>query len=271
MPRLIDQDGRAATIKNEAGRTVNAEEADGWRYRSAARSDRGRVRARNEDSVVNRPEIGLWAVADGMGGHNRGDRASGIIREALADLPPSAGLDAMIVALRERLAAAHARVRAESSGLSGSTVVALATRGARYACLWAGDSRLYRCARGGIERLTTDHSLVQELVSSGAIAEEAARGHPLANRITRAVGVEPTLSLDLREGEIAEGERFLLSSDGLHGLLDDTDLARLAGAEDLEAAAEALITAALEAGGTDNVSLVLVTVERRSPGNPGRG
>ncbi len=272
MPTSIDQDGWAATTKNEAGRTVNAEEANGWRYRSVARTDRGRVRARNEDSVVDRSEVGLWAVADGMGGHNRGDRASAIILEELANLEPPVGSGTMIGAVHERLSTAHARLRAElgAGGPSGSTVVALAIEGNRYACLWAGDSRLYRCARGAIEQLTTDHSLVQELVSSGAIAAQAARGHPLANRVTRAVGVEPTLNLEVREGEVAEGERFLLSSDGLHGLLDERVLARLAAVDDLEAAAEGLIAAALDAGGTDNVSLVLVTVERQRRGDPGR-
>jgi serine/threonine protein phosphatase PrpC len=248
---------------------VKPDEVGVWRYRSVARSDRGRVRARNEDVVVDRPEVGVWAVADGMGGHDRGDRASGIVKEELARLRPSAaGLDGMVAAVRDSLSAAHARLRAEfgSSGSSGTTVVVLVVEDDRYVCLWAGDSRLYRCAHGTVERLTTDHSLVQELVSSGAITPQAAQGHPLANRITRAVGVEPTLDLEMRGGRCVDGERFLLSSDGLHGLVDDEAVARLATINDLDAAAEALISAALEAGGTDNVSLVLVAVENRRHG-----
>ncbi len=263
--------------KNEQGgersRNVNAGEAGTWRYRSAARSDKGRVRARNEDSVVDRPEAGVWAVADGMGGHDRGDRASAIIREELAGLErPDGPAGALAGAVRERLDAAHARVRAElgGGGPSGSTVVALAIEGGRYACFWAGDSRLYRCAGGAIERLTTDHSLVQELVDAGALPAAAAGGHPLSNRITRAVGVEAALDLAVREGEVADGERYLLSSDGLHGLLDDPALARLAAGDDLDEAADALVAAALDAGGTDNVSVVLVAVEggRRRGADP---
>jgi serine/threonine protein phosphatase PrpC len=248
---------------------VKPDEVGVWRYRSVARSDRGRVRTRNEDIVLDRPEVGIWAVADGMGGHDRGDRASGIVKEELARLQPSAaGLNGTVAAVRDGLSAAHARLRAEfgSGGSSGTTVVVLVAEGDRYVCLWAGDSRLYRCAHGAVERLTTDHSLVQELVSSGAITPEAAHGHPLANRITRAVGVEPTLDLEVRGGKCVDGERFLLSSDGLHGLVDDEDVARLAAIADLDAAADALMAAALDAGGTDNVSLALVAVENRQHG-----
>jgi serine/threonine protein phosphatase PrpC len=225
------------------------------------------VRPRNEDSVVNRPTVGIWAVADGMGGHNRGDRASHILEEELTRLQPKPAESAVAPeAMREGISAAHERVRSElgGAGMSGTTVVALAIRGDRYTCLWAGDSRLYRCADGRIELLTTDHSVVQELVDAGAITPEAAVRHPLRNRITRAVGVEPTLDLQMRHGEVRSGERFLLSSDGLHGLVDAAELGRLAAIDDLDEAADALVGAALDAGGKDNVSLVLVAAERRS-------
>ena len=214
--------------------------------------------------MVNRPEVGLWAVADGMGGHNRGDRASRILEEELTKLVPlPAEHEIRADAVRAGIVAAHARVRAElgGAGTSGTTVVALAVEGGRYTCLWAGDSRLYRCAHGAMELLTTDHSVVQELVDAGALAPEAARGHPLSNRITRAVGVEPNVDLQVRLGEVLDGERFLLSSDGLHGLVDAATLARLAAQDDLDTAAEALVSAALDAGGTDNISLVLVAAE----------
>ncbi len=246
---------------------MTADSSRQWQFRSVARTDRGLVRPRNEDSVVDRPTVGIWAVADGMGGHNRGDRASHILQEELTRLQPEpAESEIAAEAMREGISAAHERVRSElgTSGMSGTTVVALAIRGDRYTCLWAGDSRLYRCTDHKVELLTTDHSVVQELVDAGAITAEAAVRHPLRNRITRAVGVEPTLDLQVRHGEVHSGERFLLCSDGLHGLVDAQALGRLAGIADLDQAADAMVAAALEAGGRDNVSLVLVAADRRS-------
>ena len=167
--------------------------------------------------------------------------------------------------MRSGISAAHERVRSElgGAGMSGTTVVALAIRGGRYTCMWAGDSRLYCCAKGAVELLTTDHSVVQELVDAGAITPEAAVRHPLRNRITRAVGVEPTLELQVRHGDVHSGDRFLLSSDGLHGLVDARALGRLAALDDLDAAADAMVAAALDAGGRDNISVVLVDAESR--------
>jgi serine/threonine protein phosphatase PrpC len=245
---------------------VTAEHGRQWQYRSVARTDRGLVRPRNEDSVVDRPAVGIWAVADGMGGHNRGDRASHILQEELTRLQPEpAETQVAAEAMREGISAAHERVRSElgGSGMSGTTVVALAIRGDRYTCLWAGDSRLYRCAGAAVELLTTDHSVVQELVDAGAITPEAAIGHPLRNRITRAVGVEPTLDLQVRHGEVRSGERFLLCSDGLHGFVDAPTMGRLAAITSLDEAADALVGAALDAGGKDNISLVLVAADCR--------
>lgn len=252
--------------RTEAAEIVTAEHSRHCQYRSVARTDRGLVRQRNEDSVVNRPAVGIWAVADGMGGHNRGDRASHILQEELTRLQPEpAQSEVDVEAIRGGISAAHQRVRAElgGTGMSGTTVVALAITGRRYTCLWAGDSRLYRCRRGGVELLTTDHSVVQELVDAGAITPEAAVRHPLRNRITRAVGIESALDLQARHGEVHAGERFLLCSDGLHGLVDARALERLATIDDLDAAADALVAAALDAGGKDNISLVLVAAESR--------
>ena len=245
---------------------MTADNSRQWHYRSVARTDRGLVRPRNEDSVVNRPNVGVWAVADGMGGHNRGDRASTILQEELTRLQPEpAETQVGVEAMREGISAAHERVRSElgTTGMSGTTVVALALRGDRYTCLWAGDSRLYRCVDGRVELLTSDHSVVQELVDAGAITPEAAVRHPLRNRITRAVGVEPTLELQTRHGEVHPGERFLLCSDGLHGFVEAATMGRLAAIDNLDEAADALVDAALEAGGRDNISLVLIATDHR--------
>jgi serine/threonine protein phosphatase Stp1 len=227
-----------------------------------ARTDTGLRRELNEDSVVDCPDAGLWAVADGMGGLHHGERASGMIRETLEGLAPAADLDAYVAAVRDRIASVDARLRDEAgSGTSGSAVVALLAADGRFACAWAGDSRLYRWRAGRLERLTRDHSLVQDLVASGTLSDEDAHGHPLANRITRAVGVGARLELDVARGVLAPGDRYLLSSDGLHGVVTDAAIAELMQSPDLDAAADGLIAAVLRAGAPDNVSVVLVAVE----------
>jgi serine/threonine protein phosphatase Stp1 len=235
------------------------------RWRSVARTDTGLVRGHNEDSFVDRPAAGVWAVADGMGGHSRGEVASGRIREALEGLEHGGDLEAGVAAARGALLAVHQGLRAEGADggrAAGSTVVALLAAGDRFACCWAGDSRLYRLREGRLERLTRDHSLVEDLVASGVLAPAAARTHPLAHRITRAVGaVEGPLELDVATGALAAGDLFLLCSDGLHGVLPDAAIALpLRAFADLGRAADVLVEATRRAGAPDNVTVVLVAV-----------
>jgi serine/threonine protein phosphatase PrpC len=234
-----------------------------WRYRSVARTDVGLVRARNEDGLVDRPDDGLWAVVDGMGGHAGGARASGLIRDALAQLAVLPNPDAWLAAVRARIEDVHAKLHAEAAGgRAGSTVVVLLALGGRFACIWAGDSRLQRLRAGRLERLSRDHSLVEELVASGTVPPEHAHRHPLANRITRAVGIGQRLELDVIEGSFAPGDRYLLSSDGLHGVVREARIAELLATPDLDVAADRLIAAVREAGAPDNVTIVLVAVDR---------
>ena len=234
----------------------------GWRYRSVSRSDVGLVRDRNEDDLVDRPDAGIWAVADGIGGHEGGQRSSSLIRERLDALPPVTDPAADLRALTQGLQEVHAQLRAESRhGPRGSTVVALLAAGARFVCTWVGDSRLYRWRAGQLERLTRDHSLVEELIASGTLTPEAARGHPLASRITRAVGVGDDLEVESETGVFQPGERYLLLSDGLHGVLSATLIGKLLALPDLDAAVDGMIAAVKRAGAPDNVSVVLVAVE----------
>ena len=226
---------------------------------SAARTHVGKVRKLNEDSFVDRPEAGLFAVADGMGGLSRGDHASGLLRSALENIALPDDLPGCVQALRDEIQGVNSELHAAvGGGRQGSTIVAVVVRGASFACLWAGDSRLYRNGRAPLDQITRDHSLVQDLVDSGAVSPAAARRHPLSNRITRAVGVESRVDIDVAQGELRSGDRMLLSSDGLHGFVDEEEIARLVGAEDLGAAADALIEAALDAGGRDNITVVLL-------------
>jgi len=228
---------------------------------SSAATDKGRVRGRNEDQVVCRPEIGLWAVADGAGGHGSGDVASAAIAEALNAIPPGLSAAEMLAQLRLRLAAVHAELlekaaAREQGGTIASTVVVMLVRGEHYAALWAGDSRLYLLRGGTLLRVTRDHSLVQEMVDAGDLTPEEAEHHPRGNIITRAVGAGEELELDKVVGRVEPGDRFLLCSDGLFKDLSEAEIAALL-ADGGDAAA--LVEAANAAGARDNVSAVVMT------------
>jgi serine/threonine protein phosphatase PrpC len=243
--------------------------------RSTGLSHVGRVRRLNEDAWLARPDLGLWAVADGMGGHRRGDLASRTIVEALGRLPPPTDAPAHLRAVEAALSGVHAvlhRVaRDETGDVCGSTVAVLLAFERHFAVLWAGDSRVYRLRARRLERLTRDHSLVEELMASGRLDAEAARVHPLRNRITRAVGVEGPLLLERRQGELAAGDLFLLCSDGLTGHLDDETIAGHLAGQEPETAAVTLVEATLAEGASDNVTVVLVAVEEATAATwPGR-
>lgn len=240
----------------------------GWRYSSASRTDQGLVRAQNEDSLVDRAEHGIWAVADGIGGHEGGQRSSTLIRGVLEAEPAVVDPEADLVRVSKGLQSVHAQLRSESRfGPRGSTVVVLLAAGPHFACTWVGDSRLYRWRAGRLESLTQDHSLVAELVASGTLTPEAARGHPLATRITRAVGVgSEQLETETMAGDFAPGDRYLLSSDGLHGVLSEALIAKLIALPDLENAVDGMIAAVKRAGAPDNVTVVLVAAEPEESG-----
>lgn len=238
----------------------------------------GAVRSYNEDTLVRRPDAGLWAVADGAGGHRTGDVASGMIATALGGIPASLGAGEALSQIRLRLAAVHQalRVRAVQEGGAGSviasTVVVLLVRNGHFVCLWAGDSRVYLLRDGHLAPITRDHSLVQALVDSGALSEAEAERHPQANVITRAVGADDEmLDLDKVTGRLLGGDRFLLCSDGLCKTLDAATLAALA-ADPAEPAAR-LIDAALAAGARDNVTAVVVqpVADARAEGTADHG
>ena len=226
---------------------------------ACARTHAGAVRADNEDAWLVRAEIGLWAVADGMGGHADGAGASRRVVEALAALPPPDSARALLEAVRAALEAADAALNAASAEagggvISGSTVTALMIREGFWACLWAGDSRLHRLREDRLEQLTRDDSLVQDLVDAGVLAPERARRDRRANILTRALGCGAPVRLNFAEGRAERGDRFLLSSDGLTNALDDAATRTLLARAD---AADALVEAALAARASDNVTAVV--------------
>jgi serine/threonine-protein phosphatase Stp1 len=197
-------------------------------WRSAARTDPGKVRARNEDAFLDSPQQGLWVVADGMGGHQGGDIASQLIVASLAELPQHEDFDERLKAIRQCLHWLNRRLGQELTvtagrhdSIMGSTVVALLVEGNRAACIWAGDSRCYLWRGQRLYQLSKDHSLQQQLIDEQQMSVEQA-AHPAAQALTRAVGAAEQLTLDVLELEVYPGDAFLLCSDGLYqGLSSD--------------------------------------------------
>jgi protein phosphatase len=229
-----------------------------FHWTSAAQTDVGRVRSRNEDACLAQPQRGLWAVADGMGGHAFGDVASRTVIDALDLLPPPAGLSAFIDAARAALDRVNGTLRAEARTrhvpVMGSTVVVLLACGTEAACLWAGDSRIYLYRNGRLQQLTRDHSQAVALQARGIDAAAAAVA---ANMITRAVGASDVLEVDMTTLSIRDGDLFLLCSDGLSNPVPEQDIRETLACGDCTHAAQTLIGLALANGGRDNVTVVV--------------
>ncbi len=231
-----------------------------------ALTDTGTVRKHNEDNLLSRPDLGLWVVADGAGGHDSGELASGMIVEALDRLPPNLSASELISHIRLAIGGVHAALRAEAARRGGnaviaSTLVCLMIRGQHFACLWAGDSRAYVLRHGQLQQITRDHSLVQELVDGGTLSAEEAESHPHANVITRAVGADDDdLELDKVIGQVLPRDRFLLCSDGLSKTLSETEIANLLGAPEGMPPTELLIGAAIARNVNDNVTAIVVQI-----------
>ncbi len=228
-----------------------------------AQSDVGKIRDHNEDCYCALPNAGIWAVADGMGGHDRGDWAASAVVEAIAAVEPSEDFEQGVAAVADAIHCANDRIfaEAESTGAQmGATVVAAVMRERRFGMLWAGDSRAYVLRNNVLHRLTRDHSQVQELVDEGLLPVEAAEGHPMSNVLARAVGVRPELELDAVTDEMKPGDIFLLCSDGLHSIVEDAEIARLLDPAASQADPAVLIAASLERGAPDNVTVVTIEV-----------
>ncbi len=227
-----------------------------------ARTHVGRVRKHNEDSILVLPDQNIWIVSDGMGGHEGGDYASRVVVDAVATLPTMPATE-KLGAIRWALQQAHATIMAESErrhAVMGATVVALVLADGHFGALWAGDSRLYRLRDGKIDLLTTDHSLVAAFVASGQMTWDEAGKHPQSNAITRAVGVGDVLELDKVRGNTIAGDRFLLCSDGLNKYLSIAELGAAMRNVPLEVVTDNLVQMALDRGGADNVSVIVVDV-----------
>ena len=253
------------------------------------KTDTGRVREHNEDTIAADVDVGLLVLADGMGGYNAGEVASGIAvktitnlvregltREDLAAVDRSTGLTRPSIVLRDAITRANkiiyqtARSQAECEGM-GTTVVAALFYDNRISIAHVGDSRLYRQRGSEIAQVTMDHSLLQELVDRGFYSPEEAQRAANKNYVTRALGVEPQVEVEVQEHPVDKGDIFILCSDGLSDMVEDEDI-RLTistfGAN-LDTVAKQLIQLANENGGRDNVSVVLAQAVEPFPASRG--
>jgi protein phosphatase len=243
-------------------------ESEPFRWTSASRSHAGLVREVNEDACLDQPEHRVWAVADGMGGHALGEFASRLAVNSLNDMAASQSLEECVADARERLQDANRRLRAEAAmrdvPLIGTTIVALLATGRRCAFLWAGDSRLYLCRAGRLSLLTRDHSEIEAARTAPAASHanpDATLERPPANLITRALGAVDIVDIDVATLDVRDGDVFLLCSDGLSNEVGEGAIERALLPASCAQACEVLVDLALEAGGRDNISAVVIRAD----------
>jgi serine/threonine protein phosphatase PrpC len=220
----------------------------------------GKVRGRNEDSYLTRPEVGIWAVADGMGGHDSGDLASQTVIDCLRSIEPQASATDLLAHCEESIAGANRQLKRlgrERGVIIGATLAALLVYDGYYACIWSGDSRIYLVREGGIVQLSRDHTEVQDLVVKGAITAEEARNWSGPGAITRAIGVYDDPGLELVSGPIQPGDAFVICSDGLTNHVADGEIRDFINGNLSQQACDGLVALALERGGIDNVTVII--------------
>lgn len=229
-------------------------------FRSAGMTHPGAVRDHNEDAWIERSQLGLWAVADGLGGHSSGDRASQLLIERLARIE-SDNPSSLLAAVRASVDDANrhlVQLAATSGDVIASTIVILLAGAGHFACLWAGDSRAYLLRDGLLRRITKDHSLVQEMVDNGLLGVEQMETHAQRHVLTRAVGGEESLALDKISAPAQAGDRFLLCSDGLIRAISDDEIAAALATLPLADIPDRLIEQALDRACSDNVTVIAI-------------
>jgi len=241
----------------------------GFLWDSVALSHVGMVRKLNEDACLDRTDIGLWIVADGMGGHSSGDLASQMIVDTFREVPMPDRLAESVGLLEDGLLEINRILREEAlrrggNTTIGSTVVILLAYAQQGILLWAGDSRAYCFRNGLLTRITQDHTQVEELIEQGLLLREDAENHPAANVVTRAVGAMDELYIDLDHHEIELGDTYLLCSDGLNKEMHEDEIAAfLSGGENARETGRKLIDETLRRGSRDNVTLIIARAVER--------
>lgn len=232
------------------------------KFDSGAATDIGKVRSENEDSCLVLPEIGVWAVADGMGGHEAGSLASATVVDALRKVAAPDSVNTLLACCRERLASANRsllQVSRDRGGIViGATVAALLAYDGYYACVWSGDSRIYLLRQHKIAQISRDHTEVAELIAEGVLSAEEAQTWPRRNVITRAVGVYPELDLEIAQGVLEKDDIFVICSDGLTAHVSDQEILAFASENPPQRACDLLVALTIERGAIDNVTVVIV-------------
>ena len=259
------------------------------KIRLVGMTDTGKVREHNEDTIAADSDIGLLVLADGMGGYNAGEVASGIAvktvlnlireqveREDLTVLDKDCGMTRPSIILRDAIHRANkiiyqtARSQPQCEGM-GTTIVAALFFDNRVSIAHVGDSRMYRLRSDKFEQVTMDHSLLQELVDRGFYSAEEAQRAANKNYVTRALGVEPNVEVELQESPVQKGDVYVLCSDGLSDMVEDDDIHLTIStfSANLDTVAKQLIQLANDNGGRDNVSAVMAQVLDAFPANKG--
>lgn len=239
-----------------------------WQWVSSGVTNVGNVRKINEDAMLDLPQRGLWAVADGMGGHQAGDIASSSVVAALATTGEHDRPSALVDEVEDQLIRVNQQLFAMSkadgrNAVIGCTVAVLMALPGHCLCAWAGDSRVYRLRDFKLEQLTTDHSEVEELIAEGSLARADADGYPGENVITRAVGGEEELVVELRLFPMRDKDRYLICSDGLYKDVQFDEIRQLMSDGSTVDACQKLLALALSRTCADNVSVVAVDFEKR--------
>jgi protein phosphatase len=236
-------------------------------FDSGATTDVGKVRDENEDAYLVFPEVGLWAVADGMGGHEAGALASATVVNALQTINTPSSVTDLINLCQDRLSHANRELLqiADARGgiVIGATVAAFLAHNGYYAALWSGDSRVYQLRGDAIAQISRDHTEVAELIAEGVLTPEEARNWPRRNVITRAIGVHDEIDVEVTQGILQKGDTFIICSDGLTAHVSDEEIFEKARSLPPQTASDALVAMTMERGAVDNVTVVIIRYAAR--------
>jgi len=237
-------------------------------FESGAATHVGKVRQQNEDNYIVAAQSGIWAVADGMGGHEAGDVASHTVVEELGLIAPASSASELLAACEAHMVNANSRLKrlADVRGFAviGTTVAMLLIYEGVFACVWSGDSRIYRVRGSQIAQLSVDHTEVQELVDEGTLSAEEARTWPGRNVITRAIGTYDSPELEIINGSLEPGDVFIICSDGLTNHVENHEILAAASGNPPQRACDLLVEMTLDRGATDNVTVVMVRFDPNS-------
>jgi len=236
-----------------------------YNIRAAGLTDVGLVRKANEDSILLMTEQSFWLVADGMGGHANGALASQTAVSGFTVLKLSDDFEEAITEIADRMHAVNSRLYHMNSeaeaGQMGTTAISLLIRDDKFAVIWVGDSRAYIYRRGGLFQISVDHTHVQDLVDEGILKPDEAKDHPMGHVLTRALGVQDSVQVDVVQDLIEPGDRIVLCSDGLTGPVSDDKIREIVAQGQVETAVTDLIEATHDGGAADNVSVIVVAID----------